>query len=62
MLNPITNTLRRLGILRPAPTETQIRRQRCANLAWRIMAVQMNELYAGTGYPEPFKVVGRELG
>ena len=58
MLNLTTNWLRSIGLLPIPLTPEQIRRQKLCILAWRIRADQMNALYRGTGYSEPFKVIG----
>ena len=50
--------LRTFGFIRTPLTPQQIRRQKLCILAWRIRADQMNELYRGTGYQEPFTIIG----
>ena len=47
--------LRAFGLLPRKLTPQQIRQQKLAIVAWRIRAVQMNNLYAGTGYRVPFE-------
>lgn len=55
MLNLTTTWLRSLGLLPTPLTPQQIRQQKFAIVAWRIRAVQMNNLYSGTGYRVPFE-------
>lgn len=62
MPNLITHWLRSLGILPRPLTPEQYRQRKLAELAWLIRADRMNALYAGTGRPKPFDIVGRDLG
>ena len=55
MINLTTTWLRSLGLLPTPLTPQQIRQQKLAIVAWRIRAVQMNNLYNGTGYRVPFE-------
>ena len=55
MLNLTTNWLRSLGLLPKPLTPQQIMLNKQYDLALRIRAVQMNALYAGTGYRGPFE-------
>lgn len=55
MLNLTTTWLRSLGLLPTPLTPQQMLLNKQYDLAMRIRAVQMNNLYAGTGYRVPFE-------